>query len=368
VSDGSCIFFYHGCNWSDIPARQQYLMGAIAKYLPIVYFDGGFDRPYRVTFQQPRPNITVVRGLTAMCQRFRDRRMEKVAKVFCAWRLAKLRKRYKRVIFWCAENWLQPFRYIRHDALVYDCIDPCFNEDPKRIEIFAKREIQVMSQSAQVFATADTLADFCRQHHRNVMLLNNACEPADYADDLLQTAPVPTWWPQTRGPIAAYLGSLDWRFDFAAVKQACVEFPGVHFILAGNVLPHLKPQVDQLGAMPNVTCPGRISVSDGRYLLSRCTIGLIPFTLGPMNDAINPVKMYAYALLGKPMAATAVRELVSRPQIVATAAPEHFGNAVSCALAAAARPETAAALKSFAAANTWETRAAQAWDAIKNLC
>lgn len=367
MSGDTCIFFYHGCNWSDIPARQQYLMGAMAKYLPVVYFDGGFDRPYRVTFEQPRPNVTVVRGLTAMCQRFRDRRLEKVASAFAAWRLAKLRSKYKRVIFWCAENWLQPFRYIRHDALIYDCIDPCFNEDPRRIELFEKREIQVMSESAQVFATADALADFCRRHHRNVMLLNNACAPSDYADDLLHAAPAPSWWPQTRGAIAAYLGSLDWRFDFGAVTRACTEFPDVQFVLAGNVLPHLQPQVEKLKALPNVVCPGMISVSDGRYLLSRCTIGLIPFTLGPMNDAINPVKMYAYALLGKPMAATAVSELVSRPRIVSTAAPEQFEKAVASALAAAKRPQTSGALKAFAAANTWEARAAQAWDVIKNF-
>ena len=368
MTKDTSIFFYHGCNWTDIPARQQYLMAQMAKFTPVVYFDGGADNPLTVTVHEPRHNITVVRGLTAVCQRLHQRGLGKLASLYTWWHLRNIRRRYGKIIFWCAENWLRPYRWIRHDALVYDCIDPCFSEEPKRVEIFQNRDRLAMADAACVFATADELADFCRRHHRNVLLLNNACEAADYEKQLLDAAPVPDWWPKTGKPIAAYLGSLDWRFDFPAVEKACRDQPELHFVLAGNILPHLQESVAELAKLANVTAPGRISLSDGRYLLSRCAIGLIPFTVGKMNDAINPVKMYAYALLGKPMAGTAVRELLARPDIVST--PRNgadFSSAVTVALAASRLRETAEKLKSFAAANTWEARAAQAWEAIQRL-
>jgi hypothetical protein len=368
MKNDACIYFYHGCNWSDIPARQQYLMRAISRHVPVVFFDGGADRLWHVTIQQPAPNVTVVRGLTAVCQRLKQRGLSALARAYAAWHLRKLRRSHSRIIFWLAENWLRPDRFIQHDAMVYDCIDPCFSEDPRRIEIFNGREIDAMAAADVVFATADTLADFCRQHHSRVALINNACEPADYAPALLDAAPRPAWWPNTDKPIAAYLGSLDWRFDFAAVETACRELPERHFVLAGNALDDFRPHVQKLQALPNVTCPGRVSLEDGRYLLNHCAVGLIPFTAGKMNDAINPVKMYAYALLGKPIAGSRVRELTSRPDIASTAASSaDFGHAVDAAMQRSRDGQFVSQLRGFASRNTWEHRAAQAWEEIRQL-
>jgi hypothetical protein len=368
LSDDTAIYFYHGCNWTDVPARQQYLMAALSRRVPIVFFDGGADSRLRVTIQNPRPNVTVVRGLTARCESFHRRGLDKLAGLYANWRLRDIRRKYKRVIFWSAENWLRPYRFIRHDVVVYDCIDPCFSTNPKRIEIFQQREEKVLADAAHVFATADALADFCRRHNGNVTLLNNACEPADYEQTLLDAAPQPAWWPKTVKPVAAYLGSLDWRFDFGAVESACREHPELHFVLAGNRLRAFDGWGQRLAEMPNVTLPGRISVEDGRFLLSRCAIGLIPFNVGPMNDAVNPVKMYAYALLGKPMAGTNVREMASRMQIVAVAnTPQEYAQAVARAMEQSHDATMAANLRKFALDNTWEHRAAQAWGAIQGL-
>ena len=366
MRNDTCIIFYHGCNWTDIPGRQQYLMRQLGRHLPIIFLDGGADRRLRVTIHRPQTNVTVVRGLTSICQRLAQRHLNPLATVFANWKLETVVQKFSRVIFWASENWLRPYRFIRYDKLIYDCIDPCFSEEPRRIEIFQRRDIEVMNRADHVFATADTLADFCRLHHDRVTLLNNACEPADYAPKLLNSAAKPTWWPQTSKPIAAYLGSLDWRFDFAAVETACRDHPDVHFVLAGNPLPELANRVRHLSALPNVTCPGRISLEDGRFLLKHCTITLIPFTTGPMNDAINPVKMYVYAMLGKPMAGTAVHELTGRPQLVATSGG-NFSSAVGAALCASRRPETAAQLQQFAAANTWQARASKALEVIAKL-
>jgi len=368
LSDSPCIFFYHGCDWNDVPARQQYLMGAMARRVPVVFFDGGTDKLWRVTFEQPRENVTVVRGITSICQRLHQRGMDRLATAWARWQLRKLPRKFGRVIFWCAENWLRPYRFIRHDALIYDCIDPCFSQDAAVIEAAHQRDIDAMSRADLVFATAESLAEFCQLHHDQVVLLNNACDPDDYAPALVESAAKPAWWPNTQSPIAAYLGSLDWRFDFQAVSAACRDCKDMHFILAGNQLQGYSGDLKALMDLTNVTCPGRISVEDGRYLLSRCAVGLIPFTAGPMNDAINPVKMYAYALLGKPMAGTAVRELLSRPRVVTTAASApDFGKAVAKAAEKRNNPAVAENLRQFALANTWEHRAGRAWESMQHL-
>lgn len=359
-----CIIYYHGTDWEGLRGRQQYLMAALSKYVPVVYLDGSRTLRRAVSCVDVSDRITVVRGLVATLWALRRRRLPGPARLCAAWHLRPVRRRFSRVLFWATENLIRPDQSIRHEGLVYDCMDPCLDHDPE----YERRQAVALRAAAKVFASAELLAEQCRRDHDDVTLLNNACEPAEYDPKLIASAPRPSWWPQTAGPVAAYLGTIDRRVDLECLRYACRLNPTVQFVIAGKVIPSLAPAMADLGALPNVTGPGPISVSDGRYLLSRCTIGLIPFVPCAMNDAVNPVKMYAYALLGKPMVGTATRELLTRPDVVqcASSAAE-FAAAVGRALALAGRPEVEATLAAFASQNTWEHRAALAWETIRPL-
>ena len=364
----ACVVYYHGNDWDGTPARQRYLMAALSRYVPVVYLDSTPEVRGRVTHAQPMEGVTVVKGLISGLLGLRGRGLERAMGLFARWHTGWLRRRYRRVLFWNAENALRPYRYLPHDALVYDCIDPCFSADPEELRAHDDREREALKSATLAFASADSLVERCRRHHPLVALLNNACAPEEYAPDLLAAAPRPAWWPQTDRPLAAYLGSVDWRFDFAAVERACRDHPEFQFIVAGMVHDSCRERAAALAALPNVTCPGRISVPEGRYLLAQCRVGLIPFTPGEMNDAINPVKLYAYALLGKLVVGTAIRELTQRPDVALTGdTPEAFCQAVAAAVSRADEPRTAAHLESFARANTWEARAAQAWETLGPL-
>lgn len=368
MTNDHCLIFYHGNDWDWVPSRQRYLMEALSEYVPIVYLDSGRSSRGRVTYHPVAENVTVVKGLISMMIALRRRKMEKASTLLGHWHLRWVRKKHKRVIFWAMENWLRPYRFIPHDVLVYDSIDPVFDRRPEVVKEFERREIEVLRAAHKAFASADSLVDFCKRHHSNVTLLNNACAPIEYEPKLIAAAPKPGWWPESQKPVAAYLGSIDERFDFDCAMKASRDNPQVQFVFAGSVIPALSTRVTEMQSLPNVLCPGRISVGDGRYLLSRCTIGLIPFILGEMNDAINPVKMYAYALLGKPIAGTATREMAGRPDVVVTGStPEEFSVAVREALKRAGDPETETYLKSYALRNTWQHRAAQAWQEIRDL-
>src|SRR5262249_41065588 len=144
--------------------------------------------------------------------------------------------------------------------------------------------------------------------------------------------------------------------------------PNVHFVLAGLILEECKERIAQLQSFNNVTCPGLISVEQGRFLLSQCSVGLIPFTPGSMNNAINPVKMYAYALLGKPVLGTAIRELCCRPDIALVGdSGTVLSSRLSEALDMTSRKEVTERLRMFAMENTWTQRAEAAWEVIRHL-
>ena len=360
--------YAHGNDWDGVRSRQRYLVEALSRYIPVIYLDGDWDKKGHVSIREVAPNITVVRGLAKPMVQLKLRNLEKLSYLWGWWHSRWIRKKYRKILFLDAENWLRPYRFIPHDVLVFDCIDPCFDRSQQVLADFEEREREILRHAAAVFATAETLYASAKRYNANVTLLNNACAPEDYAPELLQAAQKPAWWPESQKPIAAYLGSVDWRFDVAATERAAADHLDVHFILAGNLIAEVAEKCSSLLALPNVTVPGKVSVEDGRYLLAHCAIGLIPFIPGEMNDAINPVKMYAYTYLGKPIAGTAVRELAIRPEIADTGtAPEEFSAAVSRALLRSKSPEEAEKLRTFAAENTWDKRAEQAWPVLEKL-
>ncbi len=368
MQDDRCIVYYHGNDWDGVRARQRYLMEALSRHIPVVYLDKNWDSDKKVKPFAGSENVTVVRGVGRWIMHFASRKLDFLCAPFCWWHLRWIRAKYRKIIFICAENAVRPYRYISHDHLIFDCIDPCFNREPEALAAYEQREHTILKDAGLVFASADTLRDACKRHNANVTLINNACAPEDYSADLLEAATIPAWWPTRPGKVAAYLGSLDWRFDTEVLLRSIQDHPEVNFILAGKVLKVVADKIDALEALPNVTVPGLISVEDGRYLLSKCDIGLIPFTPGEMNDAINPVKMYAYAYLGKAMAGTAVHELTTRPDVVSTGStPADFSAAVAKALQRSDDPAHGEMLKEFARENTWDNRGEQAWEQISRL-
>ncbi len=141
----------------------------------------------------------------------------------------------------------------------------------------------------------------------------------------------------------------------------CAALQEFTFVLAGTRLAAFERPIKALEVLPNVIIPGRVSIEDGRYLLHHMTVGLIPYPPCQMNDCINPVKLYAHALLGKPTVGTAIRELVLRPEVVRTGSTvEEMVAAIRAAVARAADAAQVRTLKEFAFNNTWKQRAAAA--------
>jgi O-antigen biosynthesis protein len=353
----AAIFFYHGCDWTDLPARQQYLMRAMSRHLPVVFLDGGTDRLWQVKIRRPEPNFAVVRGLIAVCQRLHKRGMGGLARAYSAWHLRKLPEAHGRVIFWCAENWLRPYRFIRHDALIYDCIDPCF--DPSRQAVFDQRDRSLARDATLVFATAQSLLERMKKENLSSYLLPNGCCEAEYDPAELVKLPRPRLLENIRTPVIGYMGSFDWRIDTQTIAQAAQRLPEFTFALVGRVNTDQEARVRPLRELPNVILPGSVSVQEGRAYVGAFDVGIIPFLPGEIGDAINPVKMHMYLMAGKPVVSTWLAECRRyAPWVTATNSPDEFAAAIRNAVAEGAAK--AAARTAFGRENSWSVRAAQA--------
>lgn len=359
------MFYYHGVDWHGLKSRQQYLMAEMTSYYKVIYLDGGRDKAFKITTFQPLPGVIVIRGLVSILNALRRRRLNWLASILGRFVISRHKRGNAQVVFWNTEVHDRPYRFIPHDYLIYDCIDPPFDRTSEVVQSHYQAQEIILQEADLIIATAETLQQECRRSGKDVYLINNACAPQDYdipEDKLVR----PSWWPSTNMPVAAYLGSIDWRFDFEYAAEAVKTNPQIFFVLAGNILPFWKEQVAELSKQPNVAFPGKISLEEGQYLLHKCNVGLVCFTPGEVNDAINPVKLYAYTYLGKPIVGTAVHELLIRPEVVLTGkTPAEFAELVPKAIQLSRDPEYTARLKAFARANTWAHRASEAHQLIQ---
>ncbi|MEM1108229.1 MAG: glycosyltransferase [Planctomycetota bacterium] len=362
------VIYYHRCDWEGLRARQRYLMTALSAWVPVIFLDGGADGRGKITRYQPCPNVTVVRGMVSLIDKLQNRGAGFLGSVVARYALSGLTREWDRVIFWNAENWNRVYRYVRHDVMIHDCLDPSFDRDPDAEAAWWEREREVLSKAELVFGSAESLLDEMRKYHAKVFRLNNACAPEEYSVEYMQSAERPAWWPDDQRPVVGYLGSLDWRVDLDLLQATAARCPEVRFVLAGRVIPEVSEACSEIDRLENVSVVGPVSVEDGRYLLQNCGVGIIPFRVCAMNDAINPVKLYAYSLLGKPIVGTTVRELRERADVVYTAnEPEAFAQAIRRALDESEDPQVVARQQRFAMENTWDHRAVDAWAQLRSL-
>jgi GT2 family glycosyltransferase len=164
--------------------------------------------------------------------------------------------------------------------------------------------------------------------------------------------PLPKGTPK---PIVGYFGAIaDW-LDLDLIAAVARLRPAYSFVLIGDVQ---ERDVSQIEALPNVFLLGRKPYADIPSYLHGFDVCTIPFLLNDVTQATDPVKLYEYFSLGKPVVATDMPELSQCAGLLYIAHDaDQFAAQIDAALAESG-PHLAARRRDFAAANTWSSRVA----------
>ncbi|MBI4877250.1 MAG: glycosyltransferase [Acidobacteria bacterium] len=242
--------------------------------------------------------------------------------------------------------------------ILYDCMDnwDTFSEvgEPNILE-----ERRLVEDCDALVVTASALVRKFSSAGRRPALIRNAADFAFFREEPEVHVPL-----ELSGPVIGYFGAIaDWT-DLEIVLHAARGRPQYTFVLVGQ---NHDQDLSRLAAQPNVRILGQRPYQEMPSYLRQFDVCLIPFRLNHITNATDPVKVYEYFSLGKPVVATAMAELEALGDLLYLArGRDEFLERLDAAVYEDS-PDLRAKRVEFAAANTWPMRV-QAMDSEIRKC
>ena len=288
-------------------------------------------------------------------------------------RARELRRQLDRPVSWdsavalvVSPIWTPWLEYLPFRTVVYDCIDDLSVHVPDRrlLPIVSRWEEELVARANGAIVSAGVLGAAIRARRADLPLatVHNGVDAEAFRDAARREAR-PADLPKPGGaPLVGFVGALyDW-IDWPLVAQGVAALPGIDFAIVGpssrrpRELRELVPSANAvfLGPRPFARVPAYVNAFD---------VCWVPFRRDAVGLSANPVKIYEYLALGRPVVSTPVADPKSFEGLVTFGSgSDEIVAALRAAVAGVAgrdrEPVDRAARERFADANSWDARAA----------
>jgi glycosyltransferase involved in cell wall biosynthesis len=250
--------------------------------------------------------------------------------------------------------WLEELPFKR---VVYDCIDDVAVHVPRSGlgALYEQWEQELVGRATGAVVTAEPLAEALRQRRTDlpIAMIRNGVDVERF-ERAARAFPRPEDLPATGRPIVGFVGALyewvDWKLITAAVRampECDFVFVGPHDGRSSAAALADARNATFLGARPYERVPAYVQAFD---------VGWVPFDQSRVSRAANPVKIYEYLALGKPVVSTPVADTASFEGLVRVGCGTDEIVAHLRAAVAEGDDQSARRVR-FARANSWDVRA-----------
>ncbi len=242
--------------------------------------------------------------------------------------------------------------------ILYDCMDDWDTFQNMGAFNISEEKAFVTECDVLIVTGAELLEKYRDRQPAPVLIRNGA----DF--DFFASAPQADLLPAVPHPIVGYFGAIaDW-IDLDLVLAIARHRPQYSFVLIGQVFDR---DTSSLEALPNVFLLGNKRYQDIPAYLRHFDACLIPFLLNAVTKATDPVKLYEYFSLGKPVVATAMAELKQCGDLIYIGRDvDDFTEKLDTAIAER-DPDLVARRIAFARTNTWAARVESLDSAVRAL-
>jgi glycosyltransferase involved in cell wall biosynthesis len=248
------------------------------------------------------------------------------------------------------------------EMVIYDLMDrhEQFYDGGIR-ENIRREQARMLHKAAGVIVSAEALADDIRHQAPGLPARRI---PNGVESSLLNAPRAPD--PRLTGlprPIIGFVGYLGPWVDMRVILALADGFASGSIVLAGPPGAQMRaleqrPNIHLLGEQPHPALSGIIDAFD---------VGIIPFHMNALTEAVHPLKVYDYLARGVPVVASPLRELKPMGGMVTVARdPSGWAEAVSSALDGDS-PALAEQRRAFVRGHTWDARASGVLDFLNDI-
>lgn len=254
------------------------------------------------------------------------------------------------------EPWLCELPFAK---VVYDCIDDLrvHVPDPVQRAVVFEMEERLLERCDGALVTAEILGDdlHARRPELPLRLVRNGVDDHRFQSYAAEH-PTPAELTDVPRPIVGFVGALYEWVDWSLIREVASAMPQVDFVFVGPR--DASTSKDPCAGLANVHLLGQRAFEEVPAYIEGFDVCWVPFRVDEIGLAANPVKLYEYLALGKPVCSTQVADLDSFEDLVYRAgSSSEMIEALRGALEEGG--EGGEARRAFAARNSWRARAAE---------
>ena len=201
-----------------------------------------------------------------------------------------------------------------------------------RLSLFRKWDDELLSISDVVTTVSEPLRKYLETRCPTKplhLVPNGVC--SDWIDAEVHPVERLSLTPRPDRPIAGFLGALFEWVDLDLIAEAAQRMPEVEFVVVGPTRRGVS--VDRLNGVANIHCHGAVTFHRVPATLAAFDVCLIPFKQDLISEYADPLKVYEYCALGKPVVSTVLFNAGGpEPPICVAATTDAFVNALRGAL------------------------------------
>lgn len=174
---------------------------------------------------------------------------------------------------------------------------------PSALRKITESYLSTYRLSDLVFANCRSVQEWASGFAQRVSLVPNGCEI--HSDIKLWAKP--DMLGLMKGPIIGYAGNMVDRIDFLLLEHLVHEHQDYNFIFIGRC--SRSTEFEILRSCTNVHFLGVIPYEMTLRYLAWVDVAIVPHTICPMTDNMNPLKLFIYRSLGLPVVSTRIANI-----------------------------------------------------------
>ncbi|HWL92610.1 MAG TPA: glycosyltransferase, partial [Phycisphaerae bacterium] len=247
-------------------------------------------------------------------------------------------------------------------SVIYDCIDDLavHAPNPSMLRLYQRWERELVGRVDAAVVTAEVLCAHLAPMHPSlpIELIRNGVNGEWFVKQAQRVARPADMPRAAEGkPVIGFVGALFEWIDWELIHEAARQLPNCQFIFVGPY--HPAPEIEALSGMANVHLLGPRPYAEVPAYVRAFDVCWVPFRVGDIAAAANPVKIYEYLALGKPVVTTPVADTASFGSLVRVG--KNHAEVIAGLAEALIRlpPDDVPQRQAFARENDWNARARQ---------